>query len=122
MKGGWRFASAVLALAVLIVGPVVWCYAPEPTRISAANAARIRPAMTRDEVEAILGGPPHEELYLPSNGGLVAGSFKTGYLWYSPDKAQEIEVRFDPRGCVERAAYTDNRPPSLRRFVATLLQ
>jgi hypothetical protein len=46
---------AVLAAVAGILLPIVY---QSPSRISRASCARIRPGMTRAEVETILGGPP----------------------------------------------------------------
>src|SRR2546423_413635 len=58
------------ALLVLAVGG--WLLLPH-TAITPANAARIKPGMTRPEVVAILGGPARSELE-----GVFAPDFRTG--------------------------------------------
>ncbi len=49
---------AVLAGAAVVLAAGAWLCWPPRSAITAANAAKIHEGMTRDEVEAILGGPP----------------------------------------------------------------
>jgi hypothetical protein len=59
--------SRRLLLVLAVVGAAValavgtWLLRPQPSLITADNAARIREGMTLDEVEAILGGPARHD-------------------------------------------------------------
>lgn len=45
-------------LTAILVAAVLW---PRPSAITRENQAKVHEGMTRDEFEAILGGPPRDE-------------------------------------------------------------
>jgi hypothetical protein len=55
-----RYALLLLPVGIGVGVVLAWLLWP-CTAITQQNAARIREGMTRDEVEAILGGPPRDE-------------------------------------------------------------
>jgi hypothetical protein len=59
-----RLPFALLAVLMLVgvgIAPFVMWPTPPATAITRENAARIKPGMTRAEVEALLGGPERHE-------------------------------------------------------------
>ena len=88
---------------------LVTCAALEPAPgITAANVRRIRPGMTREEVEALLGGPHHSASW--ENMRAVWPSPWAG-LWRGSDGC--VTVVFDPPGRVRGAEFRPDpgRPP-----------
>jgi hypothetical protein len=81
-RTAYTLSFTALGIVLLLVG--VWLALVMPTRCPVTEAAseRIKPGMTRAEVEAILGGPPGEyrtriypepDEYLPSSGWVSDG-------------------------------------------------
>jgi hypothetical protein len=77
-------ALYVLTLAFLLTDRLVW----QPA-VTEANVRRIRPGMTRAEVEAILGQPCDSDLGGPGNGPSVC------WIWIAGNDAAVIRVRND---------------------------
>src|ERR1700733_12458305 len=88
---GRMVIAAVAVLAVLLAPTCLWLFMPS-SRLKAANFSRLKPGMTRVDVERLLGGPPGD--YGPHADGSVdygdgsvrqvfAGS-KQSRFWRSP--------------------------------------
>ncbi len=70
------------AIAVLVVGVLLWTTRPPETAITRNNAAKIRKGMAEEEVQAILGGPPRLEMTgRPVDVDDAAVSPRTATIW-----------------------------------------
>jgi hypothetical protein len=65
---GRMVIAAVAVLAVLLGPTCLWLFLPS-SRLKAANFSRLKPGMTRVDVERLLGGPPGD--YGPHADGSV---------------------------------------------------
>ncbi len=60
-----KLVVAGLAVGLVMAGVLVALLGPWPCRVTRANCERIKPGMTRAEVERVLGGPPEDYRTLP---------------------------------------------------------
>jgi hypothetical protein len=94
------------ALVVAVVAAALLC---QHTSITRENEARIREGMTMAELEAILGGPPRDEISGPTDYDPDAATVRVGrptptvvtriYEWRSDEVL--IRVHFDAAGRAE---------------------
>jgi hypothetical protein len=107
---GVAFVAGVIILSLTIVFLLHRRFHPE-------NQGAIRPGMTLQQVEDLLGGPPGDYgLFWFGSGmmtqeGVIAPPGSTEMVWFNDD--QRIEVHFDKQGrvvVVHRRAGWERRP------------
>src|SRR5262245_5710010 len=94
---------ATIAFAVVIPGFWLthWLLSPFPG-VTRENCARLRPGMTVQQVEAILGGPAGDRLWWVDEQGKLDGGDGHWYLSRQKPSLGSIRVRFDARKRVVR--------------------
>jgi hypothetical protein len=106
-----RVLSLTALVTPLVAGLLLWHWFTPAPGITKANFRRIKPGMTVQEVQAILGKPPDEEtgvVYPPSNI-INTDDFAEWDLGYDPKwEAQWGELRNDQM-CDIYVGLDDNR-------------
>jgi outer membrane protein assembly factor BamE (lipoprotein component of BamABCDE complex) len=107
-KKRWIVLAGILAACVCLTLAVLALLPPRPG-VTEANVERIEDGMTREEVEALLGGPGVSlgsylaHWYPPSPKALApAKKYHAGVLWQHPRSNASVIVIFDERERVVR--------------------
>ena len=109
-KRRWQIGLGLVALAMLLLMVVSWALLPPVERISTYHAQNIQEGMTREQVEAILGGPAgdyrtpplrladHEILAPPLDGDCWMGNRLSVYIIFDDASDRVVRVtRLHPR-------------------------
>ena len=98
-----------LAVFLLLAGALLPALHPPPQKVTEANSERIKPGMTRAEVEAILGGPPGDYRTRPTQ--TVDIWMAEGEAWFGDEG--DCIVAFDRGVAVAPAFFYPHEPVRL---------
>jgi hypothetical protein len=115
-KKRWIVLAGILAACVCLTLGVLALLPPRPG-VTEANVERIEDGMTREEVEALLGGPGEFSYPRPSKALAPAKKYRDGVLWCHPRSNATVIVNFDDR---ERVVGKTWVPASPQTFVEKL--
>jgi hypothetical protein len=96
---------AALAIALLLVGVIFPLLFPRPSKVTRAAYERIEKGMSREEVEAILGGPPGDYTTRPTLPGLTTADSILDTGWWGDEGI--ILLDFNDSGAVTQKHFIE---------------
>jgi hypothetical protein len=107
-----KYLLAGLAVALLLGGALFALLGPWPCRVTRANCERIKPGMTRAQVEKVFGGPEGDYRTRPgaeSDPGIFMPiPTVTEEVWWGD--VGHVYVTFTPGGVVALAKFVEAAP------------